>query len=726
MIITQASKDANELRAEGLVLIDDINSTNKEEVFGIIEKSDLYITEKFPMPMSSSIVISKKSTTLSKIDAKLSDMQTQVINHKSDIFASETQFNNFKLKINLWCTELFKDIIDKLDKNTTNIVVVVNNKVTKHEWIFINWLKELSVNFLIVSTKEQFMKDTEIDREETYGTSEHIPYNGKVTSSVAVSSVTDNKTFHIITSHINYKSLDDIESSLYDKNETVKVIVNGTDNYIDTCNFYAKLNNKCQNSNDFVLADNGFQKPTYEQTSKFPRLNINKHDYILQTLKGFIKLNNKEYEEEISNIFDIEFNSGENKELTGQVLFNRMVYAICSLSQIYSLGKPHCIFYYGVASKNDISLLNILNKIQGLSLIVACPDKTKCPNVNDISRLELGNSIDIFPLPVVDKRDTSLFASTMAAQAERRVNETLYSGDTLGMYKPGIFRTCDAINFQTTYDEIKLWWNKDVYLRPGFEARGDKAIIPTIFRVIKGVNESPQKYVQDIQNLTYGKTILSKDIDFLKNLSAPGIHVNIRRGTDINGTMYCDQIPFFENGKLNKQRIMRDKNYQYGFLDYNKQNLILDKLELIINGDKVNQSYFENEQQFIDTVLNIGLNLNPHLLQYIQWFEFYTYNPNLILTLLDTRTLSINEFIILALLQSLGFDVLIYVPTCYSSIEQLAGQYFIYESHIIGEANYNINVDSLVILNEAPIQPDDTSKETKKKHKFLDALLGRE
>jgi hypothetical protein len=726
MIITQASKEANELKAEGLVLIDDINLANKAEVFGIIDNCDLYITNKFPMPMSNNIIISNRSTTISKIDAKLSDMQAQVVNHKSDIFASETQFNNFKLKINLWCTDLFKDIINKLDKNTGKIVVVINNKVTRHEWIFINWLKEIGVNFLIISTKEQFMKDTEIDREETYGTSEHIPYNGKVAASAAVPSGTNNSTFHIVTSHINYKSLDDIESSLYDKNETVKVIVSGTDNYIDTCNFYAKLNSKCQNSNDFILADGGFQKPTYEQTLKFPRLNINRHDYILQTLKGFIKLNNKEYEEEISNIFDIEFNSGENKELVGQILFNKLVYAICSLSQLYTYGKPHCIFYYGEATKNNLMMLSILSKIQGVSLVVACPDKTKCPDVSDISRLELDNSIDIFPLPVVDKRDSSLFASTMAAQAERRVNETLYSGDTLGMYKPGMFRTCDVINFQTTYDEIKLWWNKDVYLRPGFEARGDKAIIPTIFRVIKGVNESSQKYLQDIQNLSYGKTILSKDVDFLKNLSAPGINVNIRRGTDINGTMYCDQNPFFENGKLNKQRIMKDKNYQYGFLDYNKQNLILDKLELIINGDKINRSYFENEQQFIDTVLNIGLNLNPNLLQYIQWFEFYTYNPNLILTLLDTRTLNISDFIILSLLQSLGFDVLIFVPTCYSSIEQLAGQHFIYESHIIGEANYNINVDSLVILNEAPVQTEDTPKDMKKKHKFLDALLGRD
>ena len=87
--------------------------------------------------------------------------------------------------------------------------------------------------------------------------------------------------------------------------------------------------------------------------------------------------------------------------------------------------------------------------IDNISLIIAYSDKNKHYKIDNIETLTLSSSTEIFPIPMVDKRDQ---AFTMAAQAQVVVNKILFSGDTLGMYKIGQLRKCHVKHFNTTYD----------------------------------------------------------------------------------------------------------------------------------------------------------------------------------------------------------------------------------------------------------------------------------
>lgn len=724
MIATVNNKLSTLLKKNKILVIDDVNSINKEEVFGIIDNCDLYIDSKFSVPTNNNEIISKRSRVISIMNQMFTELNNAIIAKKSQLFTTDTQLRNFRVKLLYWCTNDFSSVVEKLDKHE-DAIIVINHELSKHERIFIRVLADCGATILLVSKEfdnntinnEIGVYNTEVKSEVqtvNFGTSEKIEYTRENRNTTQIASV-ENKSLY------RYDSLDSVEQSLYNDKKIVKVIVSGMDNYIDTCNFYAKLNKNCMNDPKWVLANNGFTKPTYEQTSNIPRLVNDKRDYVIHTVLQFLKLGDNDTNTKVAEIIKNEFNHGENKGLSSQILYNRLVYIVCSLNTIYSTGKPNCIVFYGETNKNDKLILEILSRIDDISVVVACSDKSKAVNINGLSLLDLSASNELFPIPLVDKRDG---ASTMAAQAERRVQQTLFSGDTLGMYKPGQFSTCATINFSTTYEELKLWWNKELYLRPGFDARGNLAVIPTIFRVIKGCIGGKDTYVSEIQKYCCGKTILCKDKTTLSILSETGVNCKIHRGTDINCTKFEDQKPFFENGKLNKNRIKSGRNYSYSFLDRNKQDMLLDKIEDIIVNDKVNKSLFRTEQEFIDAVLNIGLNLHMSILQNIQWFEFYTYNPNLILILKDQNMPDINNMITLALLQNLGFDILIFVPTNYSSIESLVGPKFVYDTNLVGEANYEINTDRLHVTSNIEIIEADTEEQPKKPG-FFSKIFGK-
>ena len=724
MIITVNDKLSTLLKKNKILVIDDINSTNKEEVFDIIDNCDLYIDSKFSVPTSNNEIIGKRSRVISIMNQLFTELNNAMNAKKSPLFTTDTQLRNFKVKLLYWCANDFSSVVEKLDRQE-NVTIVINHELSKHEKIFVRVLADCGATILLISkdfdnnviNNEIGVYNTEAKSEVqtvNFGTSEKIAYTREGMNTTQIT-CTGNESL------CEYDSLDSVEQSLYDDKKIVKVIVSGMNNYIDTCNFYAKLNKNCMSDPKWVLANNGFPKPTYEQTSTIPRLANGKHDYVTHTVLQFLRLGDNDTNTKVSEIIKNIFNQGENKELSGQILYNRLVYIVCSLNTIYSTGKPDCIVFYGAANKNDVSILEVLSRIDDISVVVACSDKSKVINISGLSLLDLSISNDLFPIPLVDKRDG---AATMAAQAERRVQQTLFSGDTLGMYKPGQFRTCTAIDFNTTYDELKLWWNKELYLRPGFEARGNLAVIPTIFRVIKGCIGDKNSYVSEIQKYCCGKTILCKNKTELGMLSEAGIHCNIHRGTDINCTRFEDQKPFFENGKLNKDRIKSGRNYSYSFLDMNKQDMILDKIEDILVNDKVNKRLFRTEQEFVDAVLNIGLNLHMTILQNIQWFEFYTYNPNLIIILKDQNMPDINNMILLALLQNLGFDILIFVPTSYSSIESLVGPKFVYDTNIVGEANYEIDTDRLHVTSNIEIAEASTEEQSKRQG-FFSRLFGK-
>lgn len=725
MIQTLDSK--KELNKGCIQIIDDINSTNKVGLESRFSNSDLVITQKitFPTPDETAKII---SNGFKIIDSEFKEKVDSWIKYNN---YNETKAKNFKIKIEYWLETVFNRKLDK---------ITVSYNLKDQELFVLSLLTLNGTDVLVVDNKIDEIENTvnilknifndEINQGKIeiafkkYGTHEELKINNKETE---INNKENNVDTIEKTEIIKCETLNDIESTIYDSKGVVKIIVSGIDSYIDTCNFYAKLHKTCDNSKEFILFNNNISAPTYEDTAAIPKLKIDRHDYIVQTLIQFVKCNELNTRNSVINAIKDVFNSPDNIGLTGSILYNKMIYVICTINKILSSNNSiKCIVYYGKPNKLNSILLEVLGKIPNISVIVVCSDKSKQINIGGFDKLELEGTMEEFPMPLIDKREQ---ASTMAAQAEQRINETLYNGDTLGMYKPGMFKSCNVIDFNTTYDEIKLWWNEDTYIRPGFQVSEDIATIPVIFRIIKGVRGTEQEYISDIQKLCCGKTLLcSHGVEYLNILAKEGYNIKVLRDVDINGTLFSEQQKIFENGKINKQVVLNDKNYQYGLLDINKQYMILDKIQDILNGDYINkQKYFKDEQSFIDTVLNVTLNLDTEILRLIQWFEFYTYNPNLIITLNNEDMPTIQNFILLVLLKLLGFDILIFVPTCYTTIENMCGAKFDCITDLIGEASYNVNTSSLHVTSNIKIIRDNVQDQVQqtKKQGFFSKLFGK-
>lgn len=490
--------------------------------------------------------------------------------------------------------------------------------------------------------------------------------------------------------------------------------MSGIDNYMDTCDFYGKIYTESKNSSEIKLYLNNFDKPTFEQTQSIPRINRMDASYLIDTMPKFLKTKNLNMNKMLEQAVKDRFNKDDLFKLSPSILYNKLVYIVLALNNIFKDNLYNYIVFYGAVNTNDKLILEIISKIDSISLLILTSDKSKTISIEGIDILELKDSLNIFNIPQVDTRDN---AKTLAAQASARVDNILYSDNTLGLYRPGQFNCIDVKLFNTTFDEIVMWWNKEMHIRPGFKSEDRHVEIPTMFKVIKGVKGSKEDYVNYIQKLSCGKTLLCKNIQDLRNLSTwknkytsdfTGMY--IRDLTDINKTMYGDRKPFYFNNSINRDIVKKCKNYSYLFMGFDKQEVIFNRIEKLLNSNYILKATYNNKE-FTDLVLNLLLNLDTEVLKYIQWYEYYTYNPNVILTLTDEQQLNTEHIIILTFLYLMGFDVLIFVPTGYNSVENLLTQNIMYDTHLIGEIHYDVNMYGIKVTDNIEVKPDSNKKQ---------------
>ena len=100
----------------------------------------------------------------------------------------------------------------------------------------------------------------------------------------------------------------------------------------------------------------------------------------------------------------------------------------------------------------------------------------------------------------------------------------------------------------------------------------------------------------------------------------------------------------------------------------------------------------ENGMEY--TVIAQILNMPKNIVRLIQKFDFTKKNPKLMYIITGETPISLEDSILVAFLNLIGFDVIFFVPTGYRSVEQ----YFngnIIEEHQIGEYKYDMQVPNL-------------------------------
>lgn len=430
-----------------------------------------------------------------------------------------------------------------------------------------------------------------------------------------------------------------------------------------------------------VISEGGVPKPSVAEIGAVQRGNYDKADRMIADLtKNIIFPENMELQKIMRSAF-VTFMLEEEKQedMNLSRLTNRAVYLLCwirryqgDLFRGWKKGDISCFLCLGgCRDQHEAAFLRYLTGLPA-DVLILVPDRSRPCCLQDAILYEISYDdslkVDHFP-----GENSQLRMSTVAYQAERELDTILYQDS--GMYRDHQYQKAVSVTLQSTYEEIGILWDEEVKYRPNFRAAEDRVDVPVIFAKVSGVKEGQvQKYWADIRKLVTPNSFVISRAPFLRPEDRNPVKAHVS--------------DFFRNGKIQKAKLKSHSCYRYGFLREEVQEHILEKLQMLIDRRLI-RGTFENGTEY--TIVAVVLNLEKDILRLIQGFDFTKKNPKLIYINTAESVISLEDTILAAFLNLIGFDVVFFVPTGYQCVEK----YFstgIMEEHLIGDYVYDLTV----------------------------------
>ncbi len=442
--------------------------------------------------------------------------------------------------------------------------------------------------------------------------------------------------------------------------------------------FYGELKNAKRN---LVIIDNEIPRPTPDEIVKVNKGNYNGIDSMLMDLsKNFNKLPNVRLQRIIIKSFMDTMLSLENSNTANlNKIKNKAVYLICWLnryySQLFSNSKITNVACFidmgGCKDDNEALFLQFLARLP-VDVLILRPNLSRECYLKDelLYEVHFDNSLNVEKFPT---DNTAIRVGTVAYHAERELDTLMYQDS--GMYRDRQYSKAVSLTLETMYEEIDILWKEELKFRPNFATVGDTVTMPVIFAKICGVKDgNVDNYWVTIKRLITEECYIISNVPFINS-----------RG---DNPMKAVATECLKNGRLQKQKIKSNPNYRYGFLQPDTQDYILDKLQMLIDNNVI-QGTFENGMEY--NIVAVVLNMRREILRLIQNFDFTKKNPKLIYLYMNENTVTIEDAIITAFLNLIGFDVVFFVPTGYQCVEKFYKKPILSE-HQCGEYRYDLRL----------------------------------
>lgn len=465
--------------------------------------------------------------------------------------------------------------------------------------------------------------------------------------------------------------------------------INGVEDKLTYLNelylFYMELK---QNNRNVVVVENTIERPSMDEINAIRRNNYGNIEQMLMDLSININYSaNIELQRLMKKAFiDILMEKSKNNGMNLNKLTNKAVYLLCWLRRYQSelftnwkLPDISCFIYLGgCKDDNEAMFMSFLARLPVDVLILNPNLNSKCC-LEDRSLFEL-NYEDSMVVDKFPNANSTIRMGTAAYHAERELDTIMYQDS--GMYRNQQYDKANAVNLQTMYEEIAILWDQELKYRPNFSITDNVVNIPVIFSKISGVKDG---MVQDYWSGI--KALMTKDTITIGN----GTFINPNEPNPVKS--YATE--FFKNGRLQKSKIKSHHCYLYGFLREEMQEHILDKLELLIDSRLI-AGTLENGTEY--TIIATVLNLNRDIIRIIQRFDFTKKNPKIIYINTTENIISLEDSIILAFLNLVGFDVVFFIPTGYRCIERFFSRDII-EEHQIGDYVYDLRIPNFNMIS---------------------------
>lgn len=434
--------------------------------------------------------------------------------------------------------------------------------------------------------------------------------------------------------------------------------------------------------------------PTTEEVAAVQRTNYTNIEQLAGGLAKNIRCAvNQELQRLMTKAFlDIVLEEGGRAGNSLSRLTNQAVYLLCWLkryqNELFANWKqPEIsvfILFGACATEHEARFLRMLSKLP-VDVVLLQPNLNQGSCLKDPALLELRyeNSLIMDAFPVEPSR---LRVSTAAYQAERDLDTIMYQDS--GLYRNQQYARAETVTLRTMYEEIHLLWNQELKYRPNFQVTDGTVSLPVLLEKICGVKDGNSgQYWLEIKKLVTSDTLVIPRIPWIDPHGA-------------NPMKSC-AAQFLKNGRLLKNRIREHRDYPYGILRPEMQEYLLDKLQLLLD-QKMIAGTFQNGTEY--TIIAVILNLTRDILRLIQRFDFTKKNPKVILINTAEEILPLEDSILLAFLNLVGFDILFFVPTGYQCIERYFQHPFANEQQI-GEYLYDLSPPDFRTIQERGRSP---------------------
>lgn len=439
-----------------------------------------------------------------------------------------------------------------------------------------------------------------------------------------------------------------------------------------------------------VCLENGrLPPPTPEEIAAVRRRNHQTAEQLAADLAANLQYPNNQQLQTLMRQAFLDVVLEEDKTVGGNLnrLLNKAVYLVAwmkryqkDLFQNWQAPEVGVFILFGACSgDNEALFLRLLAKLP-VDVLVLLPDLNAPCVLKDPALLDLHkeHSLPMTDFPV---EPSQMRVRTAAYQAEREMDSILYQNT--GLYRAKQHQKAEAVTLQTMYEEIGLLWDQELKYRPGFAAEGDTVTVPVLLEKICGIKDGPiLPYWLEIKKLVTPETTLVTKLPWQTGLEANPMKP------------YATQ--FLRQGRLQREKIKQHKDYPYGILRPEIQGYLLDKLQVLLD-EKLIAGTYQNGTEY--TIVSTILGLPKDLLRRIQNFDFTKKNPKLIIISTTEETLSLEDSILVAFLNLVGFDILFFVPTGYQSIEKYFQKPFANE-HQLGPYRYDLQVPDFRTLHE--------------------------
>lgn len=439
-----------------------------------------------------------------------------------------------------------------------------------------------------------------------------------------------------------------------------------------------------------VCLENGrLPPPTPEEIAAVRRRNHQTAEQLAADLAANLQYPNNQQLQTLMRQAFLDVVLEEDKAVGGNLnrLLNKAVYLVAwmkryqkDLFQNWQAPEVGVFILFGACSgDNEALFLRLLAKLP-VDVLVLLPDLNAPCVLKDPALLDLHkeHSLPMTDFPV---EPSQMRVRTAAYQAEREMDSILYQNT--GLYRAKQHQKAEAVTLQTMYEEIGLLWDQELQYRPGFAAEGDTVTVPVLLEKICGIKDGPiLPYWLEIKKLVTPETTLVTKLPWQTGLEANPMKP------------YATQ--FLRQGRLQREKIKQHKDYPYGILRPEIQDYLLDKLQVLLD-EKLIAGTYQNGTEY--TIVSTILGLPKDLLRRIQNFDFTKKNPKLIIISTTEETLSLEDSILVAFLNLVGFDILFFVPTGYQSIEKYFQKPFANE-HQLGPYRYDLQVPDFRTLHE--------------------------